>query len=214
MTARASSSWDLTPGRFLIALWGVAGVLALLGQAVSRLAPRALEPIENGDLTLYQGAIYAAWAVFSAYTEGYRAFQLRFSPRVVARALYLAKNPQPLHVLLAPAYCMCFFHANRRNRIIAWATVAMVTFFIISLRYAPYPWRGIGDGGVVLALIWGAIAIVYYFVRGLSGHAVPSAVELPEDNVNRASHSMGSTVDSSPVERANDDLPTEAEASA
>jgi hypothetical protein len=161
------------------AVWGVAGVLALLAQAIYRLTPLALEPIRARSLGATEAALYAAWVVFSLYFEGYRAFQLRFSPRVVARALHLVKNPSPLRVILAPAFCMAFFHASRRGLVTAWATAIMVLGFVLTLRYVPQPWRGIIDGGVVLALLWGAFAIVVYFVRGLAGLPMPVDPELP-----------------------------------
>lgn len=161
------------------AVWGILGVLALLGRALWRLTPIAVEPLRSGQMSGLQAAIYAAWVVFNAYFEGYRAFQLRFSPRVVQRALHLADNPRRAHVLLAPIFCMGFFHATRKTRALAWGTALMVIGFITLLRYVPQPWRGIVDGGVVVALLWGSLAIVYYFVRGLLGHSVPGSAELP-----------------------------------
>jgi hypothetical protein len=173
----------MTPGswiRCFAAAWGVLGVLALLGQAIWRLTPMALEPILDRTLSTSQTALYVGWVGFSLYFEGYRAFQRRFSPRVVARVLHLMREPQPLRVALAPAFCMAFFHASRRTLVVAWATLVMVLGFVLTLRYVPQPWRGIVDGGVVLALAWGAVAILVYFVRGLAGAVMPVSAELPE----------------------------------
>jgi hypothetical protein len=183
-----------SPLHYLGAIWGVLGVVALLCQAIYRLTPRAIEPIQRGLLDGWETAIYVAWVVFSLYFEGYRAFQLRFSPRVVARALHLIEQPTPLHVALAPAFCMAFFHASRRARILAWATTIMVVFFIVALRGVPQPWRGIVDGGVVLALAWGAAAIVIYFVRGLSGASMPVSAELPEPRAHGMASAAGPAV--------------------
>jgi hypothetical protein len=166
--------------RCLAATWGVAGVVALLGQAIWRLTPMALEPIVEHRLGPAEALIYVAWVLFSLYFEGYRAFQQRFSPRVVARALSLLRQPRPLRVMLAPAFCMAFFHATRRGLALAWGTTIMVIGFVLTLRHVPQPWRGIVDGGVVLALAWGAIAILVYFVKGLSGQSMPVSAELPE----------------------------------
>jgi hypothetical protein len=74
---------------------------------------------------------------------------------------------------------MGFFHANRRTKAIAWGTTAMIVFFVVVLRYVPQPWRGIVDGGVVLPLAWGAVAVVALYVRGLAGADIGSA-ELPD----------------------------------
>lgn len=164
----------------IVALWGIGGVLLLFGQAILRLGARALEayamplgPLEVG--------VSLGWAALNAYAEGYRAFQLRFSPRVVARALQLARNPRPLFVVFAPLYCMAFFHATRRARVVAWATTLMVVCFIALLRHVPQPWRGIVDGGVVIALAWGALAIIGFFLRALLFGREPSiSAELPD----------------------------------
>lgn len=161
----------------LIGTWGVAGVLLLLGQASWRLGTLAWEALQMG-LTQLQWAICLSWIVVNAYAEGYRAFQLRFSPRVVARALHLARNPRPLHVAFAPLFCMGFFHASKRGMILAWGTTIMVLCFILLLRYVPQPWRGIVDGGVVVALLWGSVAIVVYYVRAFFMNRAPNAPAL------------------------------------
>jgi hypothetical protein len=156
----------------LVASWGVLGVLGLLGQASFRLGGRALEALES-DLSGPQLATLVAWTVFNLYAEGYRAFQKRFSPRVVVRAFHLARFPQPLHVTLAPFYCMALLHAAKRERIVAWSTVVMIMGFILLLRHIPQPWRGIVDAGVVAALLWGAGAILVLFGRALRTGIVP-----------------------------------------
>lgn len=169
------------PARPLVAIWGTLGVAALLGQALLRLTPLALEPIQARTLTPLQSLLYAAWAAASLYFEGYFAFQKRFCPRVVARALHLAEHPRPLlHVALAPAFCMGFFHANRRTLRLAWGTTLMVIVFIVVLRRVPQPWRGLVDGGVVLALLYGTVALLVLLARGMSGTLVRASAELPE----------------------------------
>jgi hypothetical protein len=162
----------LTTKGKLIASWGVLGVLALLTQAIFRLGQRALEAHEH-QLSTTQIVVYAAWVVFSLYGEGYRAFQLRFSPRVVARALFVGRSQNWLHAVLAPAFCMSLFHATRRGRIVAWGTVAMVVCLVLLVSRLPQPWRGIIDAGVVLALLWGAVAIVVFFVRAIVSGSPP-----------------------------------------
>ncbi|HMJ15770.1 MAG TPA: hypothetical protein VK524_30345, partial [Polyangiaceae bacterium] len=157
--------------------WGVLGVVALLGQAIWRMLPLALEPIRKHQLGGFHIGVYVAWVAFSVYAEGYRAFQLRFSPRVVARALHLAKNPRPLHVLLAPAFCMGLLHATRRRLIVAWVSVIAIVSVVIVVRGVPQPWRGIIDGGVVVALVWGVASILYFLGRVLAG----GTFEYPSD---------------------------------
>lgn len=174
---------QLAPRKFmswLVLLWGVLGVVALLSQAIYRLAPLAWEPIRDGNLSTFQAALYAGWMVFSAYSEGYRGFQKRFCPKVVNRALYLANNPRPLYVLLAPAFCMALFHATKRGLITAWGISLSVVGLVILVRTFPQPWRGIIDGGVVLGLSWGIAALLYYLWVGVRGGVVEGADELPQ----------------------------------
>lgn len=133
------------------------------------------------DLSGAQLVVLGGWTAFNLYAEGYRAFQKRFSPRVVVRAAHLGANPTLLHVCLAPFYCMALFHATRRNRIIAWSTVLMVIGFILVLRHVPQPWRGIIDAGVVVALAWGATAILVFHIRALLTGKLPKCpAGLPE----------------------------------
>ena len=165
--------------QLLIYTWGALGVVALLLQAIVRLTPHALQPLSAGSLSVGQACIYVAWVLFSAYSEGYRAFQLRFSPRVVARAVYLSRSPTPLGTVLAPLFCMAFFHATRRALISAWTVTVLVITAVIIVHQLPQPWRGIVDGGVVVGLSWGMIAIVTHFVRTLQGLEPNIANEVP-----------------------------------
>ena len=166
----------------LVLLWGVFGVLALLGRALWRLTPMALEPILDGSLGWMHIALYVFWVIFNAYGEGYRAFQKAFCPRVVARAHHLAQNPRPFwHALLAPAYCLSLFHANRKGLTVAWVMIACIALLVMLLRVTPQPWRGIVDGGVVVALAWGALVLVVFAVRTLlSGEPPAAKMNLPD----------------------------------
>jgi hypothetical protein len=40
---------------------------------------------------------YAAFAIFMAYAEGYKGFQMKFSPMVVRRAYTLGKEAPAMH---------------------------------------------------------------------------------------------------------------------
>jgi hypothetical protein len=168
----------LSAVQIAIASWGVFGVLALLGQAMWRLTPLALEPLQQGMMTGFQWALYISWAVFNAYAEGYRGFQRSFSPRVVARAIHLSHHPKALHVALAPLFCMGLFHAKRRRLIASWVLTGVIILLIIVIRQIPQPWRGIVDVGVVVGLAWGALSIIALFVRALGGN-VPENDSLP-----------------------------------
>lgn len=173
----SAPKWTYT--KVLIVAWAILGVLALLLRAVMRMAPIALEPIKDQSLTPAQAVVYAGWCGVSLYAEGYRGFQMRFSPRVVARALYLANNPKPLHVLLAPLYCMAFFHASLRGLMAAWGVLLIVIAAVLVVHVMPQPWRGIVDGGVVLGLAWGMASLVVIAANALRGRHPGVSAELP-----------------------------------
>ena len=166
-----------TTGR-LAAAWGLIGVAALLGGAVIRLSPIAwasfAEPLGVLHYAGYVGSLF-----FLGYTEGYKAFQKQFSPRVVARARYLARHPTPLRLVFAPLFCMGYFHATRKRLVISYAISLGVIGLILSVSRVPQPWRGIVDAGVVGALGWGLVAMAVYAARALNGHGLPVAPDVP-----------------------------------
>ena len=164
----------------LIATWGVALVVLLLAQATMRLLPYALEVWRDGAMSAGQQALFVGFVIFNAYAEGYRGFQKRFSPRVVARAFHLGRHPRPLHVLLALPYCMSLFHAKRRQQIVGWVFLVVLVLVIVLVRQLPQPWRGIVDGGVVVGLGWGIVSVVVFWIRGLRGDP-PPVTDLPEN---------------------------------
>ena len=169
----------LGPTATLTVVWALVGVLALLGSAVWRLTPLAIEPIRNGTLGTWDWVLYGASIVFLGWSEGYRGFHLQFSPRCVARALYLGRRGTRLQRVLAPAHAMGLFHATRRRLIVAWSILIGVTLLVILMRRIEQPWRGIVDAGVVVGLALGGATIVYHAVRVLSGRAEAASADLP-----------------------------------
>lgn len=165
----------------LVAAWGIAWVSLLLGRAIYRLGPLALEPWTQDLMTPTHKGLYIGWLVLNAYLEGYRGFQLRFSPRVVSRAVYLGANPRPLWVILALPFCMSLFHSTRRQMIVSWVFIGALVLLVWWVRSLPQPWRGIIDGGVVLGLVWGLVVIWGLFARHLLGRPVPEPNDLPPE---------------------------------
>lgn len=163
-----------------IAAWGAGGVTLLLVQAVVRLGELALEPWLAGSMSLGQQALYLGWLGVNGYVEGYRAFQKRFCPRVVGRAFYLSRHPQPVHVLLAPLYSMGLFYASRRQLALSWGLIGAIVALVTIVRALPQPWRGIVDGVVVIGLVWGVGVIAFLFVRVLGGAPAPHPEGLPD----------------------------------
>jgi hypothetical protein len=161
------------------ALWGLSGVLLLLGSAVVRLLPVALNAF-SVPFHWHHWTALGANILFMAYAEGYRAFQKGFSPRVVARARYLMENPRPVRVVAAPLFCMGFFHATRRRQIASLSVTGGVILLVVLVRWLPQPWRGIIDAGVVVGLAWGLIALVVFGVQAFRNGAFHYSPEVPE----------------------------------
>ncbi|MBW2734087.1 MAG: hypothetical protein JRH20_16995 [Deltaproteobacteria bacterium] len=114
-----------------------------------------------------------------AYGKGYRGFQKGFSPRVAARAAYLRRHPTLLRTLLAPFFCMGFFHIVRRQQIVIIALTVMIVIFVIVARQLPQPWRGMVDMGVVIGLTWGVISLAFFAIQALKGQ-LDASHEVPE----------------------------------
>lgn len=160
------------------ALWGALGLSALLGSAIWRLYPQALE-LGNLELgTLHWVALLASVAGL-AYSEGYRGFQQAFSPRAAARTLYLRDQPDVLRTLFAPLFCMGFIHATRKRMIASYILTAVIIGLIVSVRALSQPWRGIVDAGVVVGLGWGLISYWLFLAQAFGATAFSRDPEVP-----------------------------------
>lgn len=183
--ARAGSSGSSTPSAFsFAALWGVLGVVAVLGNAIRRLLPVALEPFGKGAASAFTPALwaqYVGFALFMAYVEGYKGFQLKFSPLVVKRALTLGPKAPLLHKLLAGPYSMGLFHASRKRKAVSWGLAVGIVGLVKLVKGLAYPYRSIVDAGVVVGLSYGALSIAAIYVRALlSGQAPDIDPALPD----------------------------------
>lgn len=140
------------------AAWGLLGVTAIVGSALWRLTPHALHAFDF-EWSLLQWVVFVGFTVFMGYGEGYKGFQKAFSPRVVARSQHLMHHPTPLRLLLAPLFCMGFFGATKKRKIVTWCLTSGIVVLVLIVRQLSQPWRGIIDFGVVLGLGWGLIAL-------------------------------------------------------
>jgi hypothetical protein len=138
-----------------------------------------LAAVETG-LSAKQWALLLGWALLLVVVEGYRGFQRSFSPRVVARAWHLGRNPSLLTGLLAPLYCMGLMHASRRRLVGSWLVLASIVGLVMLIRTLEQPARGIVDAGVVAGLAWGLVATVIFVARALRGEIPAVSLELPE----------------------------------
>jgi len=173
-----------TPGLWgkVLAFWGVMQVVGIIGNALRRLLPIALEPLKNGDMTHFHWFIYVSWSAFMAYYEGYKAFQKKFSPLVVKRSFTLADNPGLFNWLLAGPYSMGLFSATNKRMKVSWGITVGVAGLVGIVKKLPYPWRGIADAGVVAGLSWGTASIVVIFLKGLFGTLPDCDNELVKKN--------------------------------
>jgi hypothetical protein len=131
------------------AVWGVVGLSMILGRGLICLYPHVAE-LSGLEMERFHWISMALWIVFMGYAEGYKGFQLKFSPRAAARALYLKNNPTLVRVLFAPLFCMGFFHATRKRKIVSYSLTATIVGLILFVRGLSQPWRGIVDSGVLL----------------------------------------------------------------
>ena len=127
--AVAQTASPLEPSaRSPVVAWGVCGFLGIIGSAIGRLTKVAIVPVLQRDLTLLQWGMFGSMMAGFAFFEGYKAFQLKFSPMLVQRAMTLSREGTPLHhIALAPFYSMGLFHATKKRRIIAWSSAARST---------------------------------------------------------------------------------------
>lgn len=153
--------------RTVLCLWGVVQVVSVLANAIKRLLPIALQPLQQNDLSAPQWALYVAWCAYMMYAEGYKAFQQKFSPMVVDRAYGIVDRANVFNTLLAGPYAMGLFGAEKKRMIVSWAITAGVFSLVKIVKYLPYPYRSIVDGGVVCGLSYGAVSIVALTVKKL-----------------------------------------------
>jgi len=162
------------------AIWGITGVVLLLGSAIYRLTPIALDAFSY-DWLWYHWFSFALMLFFMAYAEGYRAFQQGFSPRVAARARYLRNHPNLLHAVLAPLFCMAYFHAPKRRQITSISVTAGIIVLVILVRLLDQPWRGIIDGTVVVGLAWGLLSLLMFGYQAFTQETFTYSPEVPEE---------------------------------
>ena len=129
-----------------------------------RILPRATA-IFNLKLTLLEWIVLIGWSIFMVITEGYRGFQKQFSPRFAARTWHLVNHGKPVDLILAPLYCMGYFHATKKRMLTSWLLTAGIALLIIIVSFMPQPWRGIVDWGVLAGLLYGLFWVYVFIVR-------------------------------------------------
>lgn len=161
------------------AVWGIVGLSWLFSSALFRLYPYARK-VGECPLEWYHWVGLLVCLVFMGYAEGYKGFQLRFSPRAAARALYIMRNPTLIRVVLAPLFCMGYFYATRKRKIVAYSLTAGIICLIIGVHHMPQPWHGIIDVGVLFGLGWGLVSVWVFAIKALFGKDYDVSPETPE----------------------------------
>ena len=159
------------------ACWGAAGLVALLGYAIFRLTGVVVDGLEE-TWRWHHIAVAGANAAFMAWSEGYRGFQLRFSPRSAARVKWLAQHASAAQALLAPLFVMGYFGTTRRRMIGVYLLTGFILVAIVAIHSLAQPWRAALDVGVVVGLAWGLASFVVALWRALTtaGFAVSAEV--------------------------------------
>jgi len=165
----------------LISIWACEGFVLMLVNSIRRLVPKALEPFRGGvPLTSFQLGLYITTCLFFAYAEGYKGFQRKFAPMVVARSFTISLS-KIHHILLGPLYSMGLIHATKKRKIVSWSLTIGIFGLIAAVKRLPYPWKNIVDAGVVVGLSWGAISIQIGYLKAILFGSLPDAdPQLPD----------------------------------
>ena len=163
----------ITRGRKAWAMLGVFQVIAILGIAIRRLVPIALQPFVNQDFLAHHWAMFALSVVTMAYVEGYRAFHLKFAPLVVNRSFGLADRKGFFNCLFAGPFSMGLIGATKKRAIVSWGVSIGVFCVVFLVKKLPYPWRPIVDAGVISGLTVGSMSILVHCTRALLTGKLP-----------------------------------------
>lgn len=161
------------------AIWGIVGLSLIFSRGLFALYPYAMK-IYGYHFTWYHWLTLAVSLAFMGYAEGYKGFQLKFSPRAAARALYLKSNPTPARVVFAPFFCMGYFHATRKRKIVAYSITAMIIGLIVGVHNTPQPWHGIIDVGVLFGLGYGMVSVWVFTYKAFCTEGYDVSPETPD----------------------------------
>ena len=161
------------------ACWATVGLSALLLYAIARLSMVVADGAV-GSWDWRHWAVAAGNAVFMVWSEGYRGFQLRFSPRSAARVKWLLHHASGVSTALAPLFAMGYFNATRRRMVGVYGLTAFVVGAIIVVHALPQPWRAVLDVGVVIGLAWGFASFLWSLKRTFATAGFPVSPELAD----------------------------------
>jgi hypothetical protein len=161
----------------LVLAWSLSGVTAILALAIIRLSPKVAGAFAQ-DLSPLHWVFAIGFTLFMLYTEAWRGFHKKFSPRTIARAVHVSRDGSLLQRLLAPLFSMGFFHATKRRVIATWILTITIVTAVVLMHQLAQPWRGLIDLGVVVGLGAGIATLFVEALRVARGGA-PVDPELP-----------------------------------
>jgi len=168
----------------LVQAWGVLGVIAYLSFGVFKVVPIVFDGLSTIQEP-WQWALLAVVLTFFAYVEGYKGFQLGFSPRVVSRSWCVSQEAEDApswHKILAPAFCIGYFHGTNKRVIASWAITTVIFAVVIGVKQLDNPYRAIIDAGVIVGLVWGIISILVIYAQSVLSEEAPDYdPSLPEE---------------------------------
>lgn len=171
----------------LLGMWGVLQVVSIVGNAIRRVLPIAMQPFEEDNLKPFEWALYVTWSFYMIYMEGYKAFQCKFSPLVAKRAFKLVDRASPLNVIFAGPYSMGMMDSTKKRKYISWGVTAGVFGLVKVVKMLPYPYRSIVDAGVVAGLSYGTVSILYFAGKALLGFPIEIDPDFPEQGSTKKS---------------------------
>jgi hypothetical protein len=169
----------------LVQLWAVLGVATYLSWGLRKVHPIVRDGLGSMN-TRSHWVFFLATLSFFAYYEGYKGFQKGLCPRVVSRAWIVSQRSvsglPTWHKVIAPAFCIGYFHATKKRMITSWAITGTIFVVVIFVRRLPDPWRAMIDAGVMLGLTWGVLSTVGIYAMSLIDGAPPDFdPSLPDD---------------------------------
>ena len=148
------------------AFWGFIGISLILLHGMSCVVPYVFS-MELSNMKWYHIISLFLSIITLGYAEGYKGFQLSFSPRAAKRVNLVSKNPNFKNVVFSPLFCMGFFGISKQRMIITYLLTLSIIFLIIIIEKMSDPWRGIIDAGVLVGLSWGLLSFWFFSFKSL-----------------------------------------------
>ena len=145
-------------------IWGFVGVSLILLHGITCVYPYVVT-LDFSKMFWYHYLSLIISIIFLGYAEGYKGFQLSFSPRAAKRVKLVFKNPSFVNVVLSPLFCMGFFGISKKRMKITYILTITIIFLIIIIERISEPWRGIIDTGVLVGLSWGLLSFWFFCLK-------------------------------------------------